>query len=301
MKRQLFLFLVIAAGAASTGAAQQSNPLTLANTPVPPGQRIAYGGDSLQFGELRVPSTGGPHPVAVVVHGGCWLAQLGDMDRRAVAIDNMRPLAAALAEAGIATWNIEYRRLGHEGGGWPGTFHDVASAADHLRSIALEHSLDLTRVIAMGHSSGGHLAMWLGGRPRIATTSDLYTRDPLQLSGVINLDGPADLAATIPRERQICGAPVVTDLLGGVDAEQSERLRDASPVELLPFGVAQVYMAGRMFGEQVAPYEVAARAAGDDVRSISLPAAGHFVFIDPQSDEWPQVLKSVRELLGVMR
>jgi acetyl esterase/lipase len=113
----LFVFLVIAAGAASTVAAQQSNPLTLANTPVPPGQRIAYGGDSLQFGELRVPATGGPHPVAVVVHGGCWLAQLGELDRRAVALDNMRPLAAALAEAGIATWNIEYRRLGNEGGG----------------------------------------------------------------------------------------------------------------------------------------------------------------------------------------
>jgi acetyl esterase/lipase len=300
MKRQLFVFLVVAAGAASDVAAQ-SNPLTLANTPVPPGQRISYGGDSLQFGELRVPATGGPHPVAVVVHGGCWVAQLGELDRRAVAMDNMRPLAAALAEAGVATWNIEYRRLGNEGGGWPGTFQDVATAADHLRSIALEHSLDLTRVIAIGHSSGGHLAMWLGGRPRIAATSDLYTEDPLRLGGVINLDGPADLAATIPRERQICGARVVTDMLGGSHAEQPERLRAASPVELLPFGVTQVYMAGRMFAEQVAPYEAAAKAAGDDVRSTTLPAAGHFDLIDPQSDEWPQVLKSVLELLGVIR
>jgi acetyl esterase/lipase len=110
-------------------AAQTSGPLDLATAPVAAGaRRIAYGTDPLQFGELRVPSTPGPHPVAIVIHGGCWVARLGIMDERAVAIDNMRPLAASLAEAGIATWNVEYRRLGNAGGGWPGPSPRVSAS-----------------------------------------------------------------------------------------------------------------------------------------------------------------------------
>ena len=118
-------------------SAQNRGPLELATAAVPAGaQRIAYGSDPQQFGELRVPATRGPHPLAIVIHGGCWVETLASMDARAVAIDNMRPLAAALTAAGIATWNIEYRRLGNAGGGWPGTFLDVARAADHVRALA---------------------------------------------------------------------------------------------------------------------------------------------------------------------
>ena len=92
--------------------AQSRDPLALANAAVPPGaQRISYGTDPLQFGEVRVPATKGPHPVAIVIHGGCWLARLGNTDPRAVAMDNMRPLAAALTEAGIAT-NVVTRSNG---------------------------------------------------------------------------------------------------------------------------------------------------------------------------------------------
>ena len=101
---------------------------------VPEGaKRIAYGTGPLQFGELRLPAGRGPHPVAVIVHGGCWSAKLGNLDDRAVALDLLRPMAAALTAAGIATWNLEYRRLGNEGGGWHGSFQDVARGADHLR------------------------------------------------------------------------------------------------------------------------------------------------------------------------
>ena len=156
-----------------TAAAQSRGPLELANATVPAGaRRITYGSDPLQFGELRVPAAKGPHPVAIVVHGGCWVSKIENMDAKAVAMDNMRPLAAALTEEGIATWNIEYRRLGNDGGGWPGTFRDVASAADLLRTLAREHALDLTRVIAIGHSAGGHLAMWLAARPKMPQGSD---------------------------------------------------------------------------------------------------------------------------------
>src|SRR5262245_15355928 len=118
MRGSVVMLLAVFTGVA---AAQTLCPLDRANAPLPAGvHRITYGTDPLQFGELRVPSTPGPHPVAIVVHGGCWLAKLGNMAPNAVALDNMRPVAAALTDAGIATWNIEYRRLGNEGGGWPG-------------------------------------------------------------------------------------------------------------------------------------------------------------------------------------
>jgi molybdate transport system substrate-binding protein len=281
-------------------AAQSRSPLDLANAAVPAGaRRIAYGREPLQFGELRLPSTKSPHPVAIVVHGGCWLAQIRDMDQRAVAIDNMRPLAAALTAAGIATWNVEYRRLGHKGGGWPGTFQDVAHAADFVRTLARDNHLDLTRVIAIGHSAGGHLAMWLAARPKLPKSSELYTSDPLRLTGVVNLDGPADLKATLPLQQPVCGSPVITDLIGGLPDERPERYRHASPIELLPLGVRQEFFAGRMFAAHVAPYEMATRRTGDTVNTTVLADAGHFVFIDPESAVWPQVMTSVRRVLSI--
>src|SRR5215471_13646928 len=180
MTRRLVLIWVMFVAAA---VAQERGPLELATAEVPAGaRRIAYGTDALQFGELRVPATKGPHPVAIVIHGGCWLTKIPGLDARAVAVDNMRPMAAALADAGIAAWNIEYRRLGNPGGGWPGTFQDVARAADFVRALARENQLDPRRVIAIGHSSGGHLAMWLAARPKLTKTSALYMKDPLRLS-----------------------------------------------------------------------------------------------------------------------
>ncbi len=235
-------FVLAAVLFAGAVAAEQRGPLELATAPVPPGaRRIAYGSGPLQFGELRVPSTPGPHPVAIVVHGGCWLAKLGNLDARAVALDNMRPLAAALTEAGVATWNIEYRRLGDEGGGWPGTFLDVGRGADFLRTLARDERLDLGRVVSIGHSAGAHLAMWLAARSKLPATSDLYAPDPVRLTGVVSLDGPADLKATLPLERPVCGAPVVTNLIGGSPEALPERYRDASPIERLPLGVPQAF------------------------------------------------------------
>ena len=133
---------------------------------VAPDHRYAYGSHPQQFAELTLPPTAPPHPVVILVHGGCYRAMY-----------DLRPLgalAADLADAGFAVWNIEYRRYGN-GGEFPRMFLDVATAADHLRLIASEHHLDLERVIAMGHSAGGHLALWLAGRPKIPPESPLYS------------------------------------------------------------------------------------------------------------------------------
>ena len=211
----------------------------------------------------------------------------------------MRPAAAALTDAGIATWNIEYRRIDQPGGGWPGTFLDVAAAADFLRTIAAHDGLDLNRAIAIGHSAGGHLAMWLAARGQIPQGSDLYTKNPLRLTGAVNLDGPADLGAALAVEKQICGSPVITQLMGGTPATRADRYRAASPVEMLPYGGRQAFLAGAMFGSQVQPYAAAAKQSGDTIAAATnFVTAGHFLFIDPQSEIWPEVVRSIQRTLS---
>jgi acetyl esterase/lipase len=292
MRTLAFLLLL---GCTVTAQARQS--LELANETVPDGVRVAYGSDPLQFGELRMPAGPGPHPIAIVIHGGCWLAKFPRLDERAVSMDYMRPLAEALTNAGLATWNIEYRRLGHPGGGWPGTFKDVAQAADYVRVLARDRPLDLTRLVAVGHSAGGHFAMWLGGRTGIAAASELYTSDPIRLVGTVNLDGPTDLRATIAVQQSICLSPVITDLMGGSPEDRSSRYHDGSPIELLPMRIKHSVFAGQMFASQAAPFEAAARKSGDTVNATVLPNAGHFVFVDPRSPDWPPVVDAIRRMV----
>jgi len=131
---------------------------------VPPQHTYAYGPEASQFGHLYLPPGRGSRPVILVIHGGCWQAEYGLLP--------MSALCSALAGEGLAVWNLEYRRLG-DGGGWPATFHDVAAGADFLRTIAASHELDLDRLVALGHSAGGHLALWLAGRHRLPAGSEL--------------------------------------------------------------------------------------------------------------------------------
>jgi carbonic anhydrase len=192
------------------------------------------------------------------------------MDERAVAIDNMRPAAAALTDAGIATWNIEYRRLGHPGGGWPGTFLDVARAADFLRTLASENTLDLARVRrhrALGRRSFRDVA---GGSRQAPENQRAVHQQSAAAERCRRSGWPTDLKATIPLQQPICGSPVITNLLGGSPEERPDRYRAGSPIELLPLGVRQEFFAGRMFGAQVAPYEAAARRAGDSPHTTLL-------------------------------
>lgn len=244
--------------------------------------RLAYGPEPLHFGDLRLPAGPGPHPVVIVVHGGFW--------RAAYALDYFGHACAALTAAGVATWNIEYRRIGDPGGAWPGTFLDVAAAADHLRALARDYPLDLDRAIAIGHSAGGHLALWLAGRPRIAPDSPLHRADPLPLRAAVSLGGVADLHRAWELR---LGDGVVRDLLGGTPGEVPGRYAAASPAALLPLGVPQILIHGEQ--DQPVPfhtivdYHAAARASGDAADLLALPDTGHFEVVDPRSAQWAQV------------
>lgn len=207
----------------------------------------------------------------------------------------------ALKDEGIATWNIEYRRVGQPGGGWPGTYRDVGRAVDHLRTLAGEHALDLGRVVVVGHSAGGHLAMWAAARARLPVGSPLYVPDPLAVRGVVNLAGPIDLTANIAGYEALCRDTVITALLGGTPSAVADRYAHASAVTLLPLGIPQVLVWGEH--EDFVPrplaeaYAQAARQRGDPVRLIVIPGVGHFEIASPRASPWPRVASAVRALL----
>jgi acetyl esterase/lipase len=227
-----------------------------------------------------------------VIHGGAWGS--------AVSLHYTASLSAALTCAGVATWNIEYRRLGG-GGGWPQTFQDVGAAADFLRDLAKRFPLDLNRVVATGHSAGGHLSPWLAARHNLRPGDELYVPNPLPLRGVVPLAGPADLADFVASVPRFEGA--VRDLFGGgPDAEVALRMKQGSPVELLPLGVPQIFINGDRDPsvpiEVVRRYADKARAAGDSVKVISV-SGGHFESVDPALQPAGRlILNAVLSLLG---
>lgn len=239
-----------------------------------------YGPDDLRRGELRLPRGEGPFPVAVLIHGGCWTAAMDDMT-------GLAPLADALTARGFATWNVEYRRLGNPGGGWPGTFEDIDGAVDHVRDLARRYPLDLKRVIVVGHSAGAHLALWAASRPRLK--DKIAGANPLPLAAVAAIDGPGDLAPFAAGiDKQVCGAPVIAPLMGGTPAERPAEYRLASPQDNLPLHTRQLLVQASL-GELMQPYVAAARRSGDPVETL---AAGtdHFDIITPGTPHGREVV-----------
>ena len=279
----------------TVGSEGLMTPAELQDLPsMPPDARSAYGTEPSQYGDLRVPDGPGPHPVAILIHGGCFKEEYAT-------VSDLAAMAQALKDSGIATWNVEYRRLGEAGGGWPGTYRDVARAVEHLSVLSGEYPLDLGRVAVVGHSAGGHLAMWVAARRRVPAGSDIYVQANLQLRGVLDLAGPVDMTANIEGYEGLCRDAVITDLLGGTPEAVPDRYSQASPMALLPIGIPQVVLIGEYENFVPQPlmeaYVQAAAAAGDAVRLIVMPGVGHFEIASPQEGTWGRVESAIRSLL----
>ena len=259
-----------------------------------PEARIVFGERSpLQFSDLRLPSSPPPpggYPVIVFIHGGTWLAEWSK--------DHTEPFAEALTEQGFATWDLEFRRIGNRNGGYPGTFEDIADGTDYLRTVAETYPLNLDQVIASGHSSGGHLALWLGGRHRLPESSPLYRANPLPLAGVISIAGVNDLELSLELGDR-------TDVLTLVGAESLEsgaaRFAETNPARLRPFGIPQTLMIGDRdskwrldMTERDADH---ANASGDPTKHVIVPGANHMDVIDPRSGFARGVALEARQIL----
>ena len=260
-----------------------------------PTAHVAYGAAPSQFAEFFAPAGPGPHPVAAIVHGGCWTKQFGG-------ITQMRNMAGALAAQGIAVWNIEYRRYDEEGGGYPGMYQDVGTAMDRLRTLAPQYQLDLARVVLVGHSAGGHLAQWAGARARLPKSSPVYVADPLLVPVVISLGGLADLRNEATLIQTSCDRSTA-QLAGQPSAERPDVYVDTSPAELLPAGVRTVLIHGEL--DTIAPlragedYARRARAAGDQAEVILLPGASHYDEVSSTSNAWHIVGAEIRKALAM--
>ena len=233
--------------------------------PPPPaaGARVAYGSGPLQFGDLRVPAGAGPFPLAVVLHGGYWQSTYN--------LIHTGHMCIALAEEGIATWNLEYRRVGDPGGEWPAAGEDVGLALSQLEQLPFEHD---ARTVLVGHSAGGQLALWAGKRthlPVVALAPVSDVRDSAERRGPES--APARFMAP-------------------------EHYADGSPVELLPLGVPQIVIHGTV--DDSVPFEMSERyveAAGGEAELVVLDGTGHFQLIDPQASEFSVTLDAIRRFL----
>lgn len=254
----------------------------LAFPQVPADERLHYGDHPAQFVDVFRPAGSGPHPTVLLLHGGCWQA--------AFDLTPLSGLAAALRDTGVLVWNIEYRRLGN-GGGWPHTFRDVAAAADLLAS---HPDADRERIVAAGHSAGGHLALWLAARPGLPPVSPLWSERPLPLRGVLGIAALADLAEGA--RRGLCGGACV-ELLDGTPETTAARYAQASPAELLPLPVPHRHLVGA--NDRIVPPDyLAAFVARDRAATLEiLPESGHFEPVSPLTPAGLRTLALLDELL----
>lgn len=251
----------------------------LAARPQPtPSVEVKWGEGETDIADIWLPESQGPHPVVVMVHGGCWQKSIADRTL-------MNPMADALRNQGWAVWNIEYRGVDEPGGGYPGTYLDVGAAADELIERADAWNLDLGRVTGIGHSAGGHLVLWLAARSRLPDSSPLSVSNPLRFRGVVVSGGLADLEASRPVTAPTCLDAVYDQLTGLPSPERPDPLADTSPARLLPIGVPFVSVNGSE--DRIAPPLLGdgltrkAEAAGDSASLVVVPASGHVELVTP--------------------
>lgn len=250
-------------------------------------QTFRYGPAGSQVGDLHLPKADNP-PVICLLHGGFWRLPYGR--------DQYTPIAEDLVRRGYAGWNLEYRRLGEPGGGWPGTPQDVSVGIDHLAALKAQGiGLDLDRVVTVGHSAGGHLALWLAGPRR------LLDGEPTPRVRVMAAVGQAPAADLKSVYEFNCSNGVARELIGGTPQEFPERYTTGSPSALLPLGVPQLVLHGT--ADDCVPFEIgrdyaaAAREAGDPVDYVEFAGMGHFEHLDPKGKAWGKVIEWLERLL----
>jgi acetyl esterase/lipase len=288
---RLAFLAALASFAAMPSARATFTPMTwgdLTSRPRPaPQTTLTYGPDEYQKVDLWLPAGQGPFPVVLMVHGGCWTTSIADRSLMNWAAEDLR-------KAGYAVWNIDYRGVDRPGGGYPGTFSDAAAAADLLRANAAKYRLDLSRVVAVGHSAGGHLALWLAGRPKLPADSPLRTPDPLPIAHVISLGGLPDLEQTAASPDNGCGTDVMGRLVGQASAGRSDVYRDTSVPRLFPLGVPQDLVNGRE--DSIIPHRLAtdyvAKAKGEATLH-TVADTGHVELIAPGSAAWTETKRLI--------
>lgn len=275
------LLFSLLAGCASTQKISQEKQLP--DNPILEKIKIQYGEDPLQFGNLIMPTSSSKSPLVMIIHGGCW--------SNSYDYTLMDDMAADLAKRGYATWNIEFRRIEDEGGGWPGTFVDVANAFKHLTQMAKEYPFDINNIIVTGHSSGGHLALMLGAQPQLKANSQIKVNDLPNIKGIVSLAGITDLSTFITPDW--CGSNILK-LVGGNPDEYPDRYLEGSPISYLPLGIPHKLINGindkRVSIDHITPYSVRAEEVGDSFELLSVPDAGHFEVIEPGSVAWKTIL-----------
>ena len=255
------------------------------------GIRLKYGDEPFQFGDLYVPADEKRHPVVILIHGGFWRA-VYDLSLMTKLAQDLAARGDRSVEYRISPCRKQWRRLA-------GNVLDVAQATDYVMRIADHYDLDPHQVVALGHSAGGHLALWLATREKQAQDWGLAPGDaPLTLSGVVSLAGAMDLEQVWQLG---LGNDAVVELLDGSPDDVPERYTMASPCEHLPLGIEQVLIHGTE--DDSVPLVVSqeyadrARQLGDTVKLIKLVGGNHFVVIDPASTAWNRTVEEIKRLL----
>ncbi|WP_226666258.1 alpha/beta hydrolase family protein [Metabacillus litoralis] len=250
---------------------------------------ISYGEHSSQFGVLRIPDSNKPSKIIVLIHGGFWQSKFD--------LEENNPIAKDLTSRGYATWNIEYRRVGEEGGGWKGTFNDVIDAINQLYQLKEAYNLDLTNVNIIGHSAGGHLALWVASRVNTLNTEQIFNKLIVPVKKVVSLAGVTDLNKMWEYHEGRGIKSLVAGLMGGPPKEFCERYKAASPKELTPLNIEHVLVHGELDRhvpvELSKDYYLEAVKKGSNVKLLILPNVEHFKIIDPTSTAWESVISVV--------
>ncbi|MEM7328260.1 MAG: alpha/beta hydrolase [Pseudomonadota bacterium] len=260
-----------------------------------PSLTVRIGDSETDLVDLWLPETPGPHPVILMVHGGCWQKSIADRTLMNYAAEDLR-------QRGLAVWNIEYRGVDEPGGGYPGTYLDVARAADALRQHADQHALDLSRVAGIGHSAGGHLVAWLAARAALPKQSPLFQEDPLLMRGIVNSGGLADLAVSTRVTQFDCLGAILDSLTGPPSDLRSSVFADTSPAELLPLPGRFISVSGAM--DRISPPGLADaiaaknKAVGGAGQSVIVAGNNHVDLIAPGTAAWEIQASLLQDMLA---